>query len=351
MSDPADFKGILARLASGARLTLEEAKLAFDIMMSGAATSAQIGAFLMALRVRGESVDEITAGAMALRAHMTPIAAPAGAIDIVGTGGDNAGTLNISTASALVVAAAGQPVAKHGNRAASSRSGAADVLAALGVDLDCDLNQIEVALGEANIGFLMAPRHHSAMRHVAQARRELGVRTIFNLLGPLANPARVKRLVIGVFAREWLQPLAEVMRALDAERVWVVHGSDGLDELTTTGPSHVAELDRGQIRTFDITPEDAGLPRAKPRDLLGGDPAFNALALNALLDGHLGPYRDIVLLNAAAALLVAGRAKDLKDGAGIAARAIDGGKARITLDRLIAITNPGKAMDVQSANV
>ena len=349
MSNATAFRGVLAKLAASPKiaasqgLSREDAGLAFDIMMSGEATNAQIGAFLMGLRVRGETVDEIVAGAGALRAKMTTINAPADAMDIVGTGGDSAGTLNVSTATALVVAAAGQTVAKHGNRAASSKCGSADVLMALGVNLDCDLALIEVAFREARIGFMMAPRHHAAMRHVAQVRRELGVRTIFNLLGPLANPAQVKRLLIGVFGRQWLAPLAEVMRELGAERVWVVYGRDGLDELTTTGPSFVTELNHGQIRSFEITPEAAGLPLAKPRDLLGADAKNNAKAIIALVDGQPGAYRDIVLLNAAAALVVAERADDLKDGVRIAAEAIDSGEARITLDKLIEITNRASA--------
>jgi anthranilate phosphoribosyltransferase len=353
LSDVGAFKGVLAKLADSNGLPREDAALAFDIMMSGGATSAQIGAFLMGLHVRGETVDEIVAGAGALRAKMTTVDAPADAMDVVGTGGDNAGTFNVSTATALVVAAAGQTVAKHGNRAASSKSGSADVLMALGVNLECEIALIEAAIREAHIGFMMAPRHHAAMRHVADARRELGVRTIFNLLGPLANPANVKRLLIGVFARQWLAPLAEVMRELGAERVWVVHGRDGLDELTTTGPSLVTELNRGQIRSFEVNPEAAGLPLAKPRDLLGGDATTNAKAISALFDGKTGAFRDIVLLNSAAALVVAERAEDLKDGVRIAAEAIDSGAARVTLDKLIEITNranaPGGGATVDSA--
>jgi anthranilate phosphoribosyltransferase len=337
--DVTDFKQLVALVAGGQRLSVEQARAAFDIMMSGNATPAQMGAFLIGLRVRGETIEEITGGAMTMRAKALHLEAPPNAIDVVGTGGDNVGTWNVSTAAAIVVAATGQPVAKHGNRAASSKTGAADVLTALGVNIDCDMALVKKALWEANIGFLMAPRHHGAMRHVGPTRVELGTRTIFNLLGPLSNPSLVKRQLLGVFAREWVEPLAQVMGRLGSERVWVMHGLDGLDELTTTGPSLVAELKDGKVSTFEVTPADAGLPLAEPAALKGGDPATNALALNAVLDGHPGAFRDIVLYNAAAALLVADHAGDLKEGARIAAAAIDTGKARQTLDRLIAITN------------
>jgi anthranilate phosphoribosyltransferase len=230
-------------------------------------------------------------------------------------------------------------VAKHGNRALSSKTGAADVLTALGVNIDCDMTLVRKAIWEANLGFLMAPRHHGAMRQVMPTRVELGTRTIFNLLGPLSNPASVKRLLVGTFAKQWVEPMAQVLAKLGAERVWVMHGSDGLDEITTTGPTFIAELDGGKVRTFEITPEDAGLPRAKLADLKGADPATNAHAMNALLDGHPGPFRDIVLLNAAAALIVAGKAKSLKDGAKLAGAAIDNGGARGVLAKLVAITN------------
>ena len=333
------MKEILARVAAGGTLSEAEAAAAFETMMSGEATPAQIGAFLMGLRLRGETVTEIAGGVRVMRAKMLGIDAPPGAVDTVGTGGDAAGTFNISTAAAFVVAANGVPVAKHGNRALSSKSGAADVLTELGVNVDCDMALVQKALREAGICFMMAPRHHGAMRHVGPARVEMGVRTIFNLLGPLANPAGVKRQLTGVFAREWVEPMARVLANLGSEKAWIVHGHDGLDEITTTGPTWVAELDAGQIRTFEIAPEDAGLPRATINDLKGADPATNALALNALLDGHEGPYRDIVLMNAAATLVVAGKAKDLKDGVKLAAAAIDEGKARAVLEKLIEVTN------------
>jgi anthranilate phosphoribosyltransferase len=292
----------------------------------------------MALRVRGETVDELTGGALALRARMVKVQAPADAIDTCGTGGDASGTYNISTAAALVVAACGVPVAKHGNRALSSKAGSADVLTALGVDTDAALEHVERAIAEAGIGFMMAPRHHGAMRHVAGARVELGTRTIFNLLGPLANPASARRQLMGVFAKDWVEPLAHVLSQLGSERAWVVHGSDGLDEITTTGPSHVAELHHGKVRCFEVTPEQAGLPRAAVADLKGADAETNAKAVRAVLAGAPGAFRDIVLLNAAAALIVAERASDLRGGVAIAAQAIDSGAAEAVLAKLAAIS-------------
>jgi anthranilate phosphoribosyltransferase len=339
MTDVQDFKALLSTAATGKPLTSAEAETAFDIMMSGNATPSQMGAFLMALRVRGETVDEITGAVRAMRAKMTRIEAPPGAIDTCGTGGDAAGTWNISTGAALVAAACGVPVAKHGNRGLSSKSGAADVLGALGVNIDADMALVKQALWEAGICFMMAPRHHSAMRHVGPTRVELGTRTIFNLMGPLSNPAGAKRQLTGVFSRAWIAPMAEVLGKLGSERAWVVHGSDGIDELTTTGASSVAEWKDGKVTTFEVTPEEAGLPRAMPADLKGGDPATNALAVNALLDGHPGAYRDIVLYNSAAALLIAGKAATLRAAAQLAAEAIDSGKARATLAKLVAITN------------
>jgi anthranilate phosphoribosyltransferase len=297
-----------------------------------------MGAFLMALRVRGETVDEIAGAAKVMRAKALRIRAPLGAIDTCGTGGDARGTYNISTGAALVVAACGVPVAKHGNRALSSKSGSADVLAALGVNIEADMALVEKSLAEAGIGFLMAPRHHSAMRHVGPTRVELGTRTIFNLLGPLSNPAGTTRQLIGVFHRQWTRPMAEVLGQLGSERAWVVHGSDGLDEITTTGATYVSELKDGKVTSFEVTPEDAGLTRADPDDLKGGDPAKNAAAITAMLAGEPGPYRDIVALNAAAALIVAGRAADLKAGVALAADAIASGKAKATLARLVALT-------------
>jgi anthranilate phosphoribosyltransferase len=270
---------------------------------------------------------------------MTRVDAPADAIDVVGTGGDAAGTHNISTSAAFIVAGAGVPVAKHGNRALSSKSGAADVLTALGVKIDLAPEAISRCIKDAGIGFMFAPMHHPAMKHVGPTRVELGTRTIFNLLGPLSNPAGVKRQMVGVFARPWIEPLAKVLGALGSERAWVVHGSDGLDEITTTGPSFVAELADGKVKTFEIKPEDVGLKRAVPADLKGGDAAANASALRAVLEGKPGPFRDVALFNAAAALVVAGKAKTLADGLKLAAKAVDSGEAMKRLDRLIAVSN------------
>jgi anthranilate phosphoribosyltransferase len=338
-ADMPDLKLLIGRVAAGHRLTMAEAERAFDIMMSGNATPSQMGAFLMGLRVRGETVDEIAGAARVMRAKSLKVEAPPGAIDTCGTGGDASGTYNVSTAASLVVAALGVPVAKHGNRALSSKSGAADVLTALGVNIDADMSLVRRALFEAGIGFLMAPRHHAATRHVAPTRVELGTRTIFNLLGPLSNPAGTRRQLVGVFGRDWIEPMAKVLGLLGIEKAWVVHGSDGIDEITTTGPTFVASLDGGKVSTFEVTPEEAGLPRTKPEQLKGGDPQHNAQALRGVLAGEKGAYRDIVILNAGAALIVAGRAKSLKDGAAMAARAIDDGAAAATLAKLVAISN------------
>jgi anthranilate phosphoribosyltransferase len=339
MSEVADdFKAVLAKVASGQSLSEGEAAAAFDRMMSGDATPAQMGGFLMALRVRGETVEEITGAARTMRAKALSIEAPPGAIDTVGTGGDGAGTFNVSTAAALVVAGSGVPVAKHGNRNFSSKCGSADILAALGVNIDAEASLVRRAMVEAGIGFLMAPRYHSAMRHVGPTRVELGTRTIFNLLGPLSNPAGAKRQLVGVFARDWVKPIAEVLGKLGSERAWVVHGQ-GLDEITTTGMTAVAELKDGKVDTFEVTPEEAGLPRSRLEDIKGADPASNAAQATALLEGQRGPLRDIVLLNAAAALIVAGRARDLREGVDQGAQSIDSGAAKRALERLIAITN------------
>lgn len=335
-----DLRPLLARLAAGYSLTESEAERAFDIIMSGNATPSQMGGLLMALRVRGETVEEIAGAARTMRAKALTIEAPPGTIDTVGTGGDGVGTFNISTASALVVAGCGVPVAKHGNRAFSSKSGAADVLAALGVNIEADMAVVRRCLWEIGICFLMAPRHHSAMRHVGPTRVELGTRTIFNLLGPLSNPAGTRHQLVGVFAREWVVPMAEVLGRLGAERAWVVHGA-GIDELTTAGVTTVAEWHRGQVAEFSVMPEEAGLKPARLDDLKGGEPAQNAALMSGLLDGAAGPLRDVVLLNSAAALVVAGRADDLRQGAELAAGAIDSGRAKQVLDRLVAMTNEG----------
>jgi anthranilate phosphoribosyltransferase len=337
---PSDLRPLLAEVAAGRALSESEAEAAFDIIMSGNATPSQMGALLMALRVRGESVDEITGAARIMRVKAVTIDAPPGTIDTCGTGGDGSGTFNISTASALVVAGCGVPVAKHGNRALSSKSGSADVLTALGVNIEADLAVVRRCLWEIGIGFLMAPRHHSAMRHVGPTRVELGTRTIFNLLGPMSNPAQARRQLVGVFAPQWVVPMAEVLGRLGAEHAWVVHGS-GIDELTTAGSTRVAEFRNGKVIEFEIVPEDAGLRPARIEDLKGGEPAHNAALMRELLGGAHGPLRDVVLLNSAAALIVAGRVADLRDGADLAARAIDSGAARQVLDRLVAATNEG----------
>jgi anthranilate phosphoribosyltransferase len=338
MSEAGDLRPILALVAAGNRLSEQEAEAAFEIIMSGGATPSQMGAFLMALRVRGETVDEIAGAARIMRSKALMIDAPPGTIDTVGTGGDGSGSFNVSTATGLVVAGAGVPVAKHGNRAFSSRSGAADVLTALGVNIDCDMAAVRRCLWEVGICFLMAPRHHGATRHVGPTRVELGTRTIFNLLGPLSNPASAKRLLVGVFAPQWVVPMAEVLGRLGAEHVWVAHGS-GMDEITTTGATTIAEFKDGQVRSFELVPEDAGLPRATTEDLKGGMPAENAARMRALLGGETGPIRDIVLLNAAASLIVAGKADGLKDGIRLAAQSVDTGAAAKVLDRLVAETN------------
>ena len=334
-----DFKALIAKVATGASLTRAEAAVAFDRMMSGEATPSQMGGLLMALRVRGETVDEITGAVTVMRAKMLRVTAPKDAIDIVGTGGDASGSFNISTCAAFIVAGCGVPVAKHGNRALSSRAGAADVLGALGVRIDLTPAQISRCISEAGIGFMFAPAHHPAMKNVGPTRVELGTRTIFNLLGPLSNPAGVTRQMIGAFSRQWIEPMAQVLGNLGAEAAWVVHGSDGLDEITTSGPTSVAALERGKVRLFEITPDEAGLPRAKPEALRGGDAAENAKALLDVLKGRPSAFRDAALLNAAAALVVAGRAQDLAEGARMAARSIDSGEAEGRLDRLIALSH------------
>lgn len=334
-----DLKTIIGKVATGAALSRQEAASAFDRMMSGEATPSQMGALLMGLRVRGETVDEITGAVSAMRAKMLRVDAPADAVDVVGTGGDGSGSVNVSTCASFIVAGAGVTVAKHGNRALSSKSGAADVLAALGVKIELTPAQVSRCIREAGIGFMFAPAHHPAMKNVGPTRVELATRTIFNLLGPLSNPAGVKRHMVGVFSRQWVQPLAEVLRNLGAESAWVVHGSDGLDELTLTGPTAVAVLDKGEIKTFDVTPEDAGLPRADGEALKGGDAAANAVALRAVLDGKPSAYRDVALLNAAATLIIAGKAKNLKDGVAIGAKSLDTGAALEKLQRLITVSN------------
>src|SRR3954469_16979668 len=309
-----ELKSLIGKVATGATLTRHEAASAFDSMMSGEATPSQMGGLLMALRVRGETVEEITGAVSTMRAKMLRVQAPANAVDVVGTGGDGSGSVNVSTCASFIVAGCGVPVAKHGNRALSSRSGPADGLSALGARIDISPDQVSRCIHETGIGFMFAPSHHPAMKNVGPTRVELATRTIFNLLGPLSNPAGVKRQMVGVFSKQWVQPLAQVLKNLGSDSVWVVHGSDGLDEITLTGPTSVAALENGNIRTFEVTPEDAGLTRSGPGSLKGGDADANAVALRSVLEGRPSAYRDVALINAAAALIVAGKARDLKEG-------------------------------------
>lgn len=342
MSASEDLSQTLKRLAGGARLTADESATAVGAMIAGEASPVQISSFLTALALRGPSIDEIAGGARALRAQMVRITAPKGAIDVVGTGGDGHGTLNVSTATALVLAGAGVPVAKHGNRAMSSRTGAADVLEALGVKLDLTPTSQETCLRDAGLCFLFAQLHHPALKHVGPIRRELGFRTIFNLLGPLANPAGVTRQLLGVYDAAWVEPVAQTLKTLGSEKAWVVHGSDGIDEIALSGPTKVAALENGAVRVFEVTPEEAGLTRAPLSALKGGEPPENAKAVRALLAGEQGPYRDVVLLNAAAALIVADKVQTLREGVSVAARAIDDGKAQAALEKLIRISQAGQ---------
>ncbi|MGM4918366.1 anthranilate phosphoribosyltransferase [Tardiphaga sp. 813_E8_N1_3] len=334
-----NLRAIIAKVATGASLSREEASVAFDSMMSGEATPSQMGGLLMALRVRGETVDEITGAVEVMRAKMLRVDAPAGAVDVVGTGGDGSGSVNVSTCASFIVAGCGVPVAKHGNRALSSRSGAADVLAALGVKIDLTPDDVSRCLKETGIGFMFAPAHHPAMKNVGPTRVELATRTIFNLLGPLSNPAGVTRQMVGVFSRQWVLPLAQVLTNLGSESAWVVHGSDGLDEITLTGPTFVAALENGNIRSFEISPEDAGLPRTGPDSLKGGDAQENAASLQAVLDGKPSAFRDVALFNAAAALIVAGKVKDIKEGVALGQKSLDSGAALEKLKRLVTVSN------------
>jgi anthranilate phosphoribosyltransferase len=333
-----ELKPFIAKVANGEALSRDEARAAFDILMSGDATPSQIGGFLMALRVRGETVEEIAGAVSTMRAKMLPVNAPADVIDIVGTGGDGLGTYNISTLASIIVAGAGVKVAKHGNRALSSKSGTADALTALGVKLDIPPALIARCVEDAGIGFMFAQVHHAAMRHVGPSRVELGTRTIFNLLGPLSNPAGAKRQLLGVFSPRWLQPIAEVMRDLGSETIWVVHG-EGMDEITTTGVTHVCALENGSIRSFELTPEDFGVARATIDELKGGDGEVNAKALRDVLSGAKNAYRDIALCNAAASLVVAGQAADVLEGMILATQSLDSGNAAAVLDRLVAVSN------------
>ena len=343
MSTLEDFSTVLQRLAVGEKLTQDASARAFATLMAGDVSPVRMSAFLTAFAVRDATTEEIVGAARAMRAAMHKVAAPAGAIDLCGTGGDGHGTLNVSTAAAFVVAACGVPVAKHGNRNMSSRTGTADVLEALGVKIDIDAATAERCLRVAGLSFLFAQTYHPAMKHVAPVRKELGFRTIFNLLGPISNPAGVRRQLLGIYSRHWIEPIALVLAKLGTEKAWIVHGSDGLDEMTTTGTTHVAVLENGNVTVHEIAPEDAGLPRTTLAALKGGEPVENAAALRALLDGAKGAYRDIVLLNAAAALIVAGNATELTAGVALAADAIDSGRARAALAKLIAVSQGAPA--------
>jgi anthranilate phosphoribosyltransferase len=331
----------LIHAAAEGPLTREQAKTAFQILFEGDATPSQIGGLLMALRTRGETVDEYAAAAAVMRAKCLPVKAPAGAIDIVGTGGDGKGTLNISTATAFVVAGAGVPVAKHGNRNLSSKSGAADALGQLGINVMVGPAVVERGLAEAGIGFMMAPMHHPAIKHVMPTRAELGTRTIFNILGPLTNPAGVNRQLTGAFSRDLIRPMAQTLQQLGSEAGWLVHGSDGTDELTITGISWVAAFSGDMLTLREVHPEDAGLPVHPFSAILGGTPEENGKAFRALLDGAASAYRDAVLLNAAAALLIAGKVEGLKAGVALAAESIDSGAARRAVETLARVTQAG----------
>lgn len=339
------FKPLLTKVCAGHELTREEAEIAFAAIMSGDLTPVQIAAFLIALKVRGETIDEITGSVTVMREKMVPVELPpalaSSAIDIVGTGGDGKGSYNVSTTTALVVAACGVPVAKHGNRAVSSISGAADVLKALGVNLELSPEQIATCIEEVGIGFMFAPKHHLAMKHVGPVRSDLGQRTIFNLVGPLSNPARTTRQLIGVYDERWLVPLAQTLNALGSEAAWIVYGTDGMDEITTTGITHLAKLEEGAVTTGAIDPRDHGFELVDERELVGGDAVHNAAALRNVLSGQDGAYTDIVLLNAAAGLCVAGAVTTLDKGIAKAREAISSGAAEATLDKLIAVSNAG----------
>jgi anthranilate phosphoribosyltransferase len=334
------LKGLIGTAAERPLLRAE-AEAAFEALFEGQGTPAQMGGFLMALRTRGETVDEFAAAAMVMRAKCHAVRAPEGAMDIVGTGGDGKGTLNISTATAFVVAGAGVPVAKHGNRNLSSKSGAADALTELGLNVMVGPEVVERCLAEAGIGFMMAPMHHPAMRHVGPVRAELGTRTIFNILGPLTNPAGVRRQLTGAFSPRLIRPMAETLLALGTIKAWLVHGGDGTDEISIAAPTQVVAVEHGTIREFTLHPEDAGLPYHPFETLLGGSPAENAMAFRRLLDGAPGAYRDAVLLNAAAALLVADRVTTLAEGAELARQSIDSGAAKAKVAALARLTQAG----------
>jgi len=334
----AELKPLIAKAANGQALSRAEAREAFDIMMSGEATPSQIAGLLMALRVRGETVDEITGAVEIMREKMLRVVAPPDAIDIVGTGGDASGSYNISTCAAFIAAGAGLKVAKHGNRALSSKSGAADVLMALGIKIDLPPEKISQSIAETGLGFMFAPAHHSSMKFVGPTRVELGTRTIFNLLGPLSNPAGAKRQVTGVFSKAWVEPLAQVLKNLGSEACWICHGEDGMDEIVPTGTSWISELKDGQIRSFEMTPETAGLARSKPEDLKGADAVHNAEALRAVLNGVPSAFADAALMTAGAALIVAGKESDMRRAVVRARDAVSSGAAKQVLTHLIEVS-------------
>ncbi len=335
----ADLKPLLAKVADGKSLTRDESKQAFQVLMSGEATPSQIAGLLMAMRVRGETIDEITGAVETMREKMTRVTAPPEAIDIVGTGGDASGSYNISTCAAFVAAGAGLKIAKHGNRALSSRSGAADVLMALGVKVDTTPEQISACIAEAGIGFMFAPAHHSSMKFVGSTRVELGTRTIFNLLGPLSNPASVKRQVTGVFSRHWVAPLAHVLKNLGSDACWICHGEGGMDEIVPTGTSWISQLKDGNITEFEITPEQLEIKRSTTAELKGSDAGQNAEALKSVLNGQVSAFTDAALMTASAALLVAGKVDTLQDGLAVARNAIKSGAARERLEKLVKVSN------------
>ena len=334
-----DFNNILSKVSSKSGLSNEESYFSFNYILEGKASEKQIEKFLLSLRERGEKIDEITAATRVMREKSFKVSAPDNAIDTCGTGGSGSGKYNISTAASLVAAGAGAVIAKHGNRALSSKSGSSQVLEELGVKLNIEPKKITECIEKSNIGFMFAPNHHPAMRYVGPVRQRLKVRTIFNILGPLSNPANVKKQLIGVFDKKWLEPMAETLRSLGSQRALLVNGSDGLDELTTTGVSYVAELNDHNIKTYEINPEKLGLKLSKFDDLIGGDPKQNAKKIINLLEGEKGPYRDIVLLNSAAALYVDGKVKNLKDGISMSENSIDNGNAKIALDNLVRASN------------
>ena len=336
---PVALKPWIAKVTAGEVLGFAGAQEAFELIMDGQATAAQISAFLVGLKMRGEHVDEIAAAATVIRRKAIPVSAPAHAMDIVGTGGDGAHTLNISTATAIVAAACGIPVAKHGNRAVSSKSGMTDVLGALGINVNAEVPVLEHALSEAGLCFMQAPRHHLSFRHVGPVRQELGIRTIFNILGPLCNPAGVKRILLGVYAKQWVRPLADTLVKLGFEKAWVVHGAGGLDELSTLGDNTVCVVESGRVRELIVRPEQAGLPVSTIEQLQGADSTWNAQRIRELLAGQRDAYRDIVLFGCAAALLIEGRVQELPEGVAMAASAIDSGKAAAVLAQVADITN------------